>query len=154
MTNLCQCYNYSVKAVQIHNGYFLVLDRGEEIFYYPRCFLRAERNALGEFSAIGAVERVEIGYYDLANRQYVFRAEGGPFEVASITGNISELDERPLIHAHGVLSRCDDTLECIGGHIRRADVAVTLEMCMWQITQPLLREYDDDTGLNLISISV
>lgn len=108
----------------------------------------------GSFSAIGALENVEIGYYDLAARQYVFRAEAGPFEVASLSGNISELDLRPLIHAHGVLSRCDATLECLGGHIRRAQVAVTLEVCVWEVTQPLLREFDEDTGLNLINIPI
>ena len=98
------------------------------------------------------MEDVEIGYYDLEKRQYVFRQEQGPFEVTNLDGNVTELNEMPLIHAHAVLARCDDTLACIGGHIRRAVVAVTLELCLRQISQPLLREYDEATGLNLISI--
>src|SRR3954469_6567726 len=143
-----------MKGVQIHNGYFLVFERGEELFSTLSRFCENNDIHWARFNAIGAVENVEIGYYDLPNRQYVFRAEAGPFEVANLDGNITELEERPLIHAHGVFSRCDETLECLGGHIRRAQVAVTLEICLWEVTQPLLREFDDDTGLNLISVSV
>lgn len=143
-----------MKAVQIHNGFFLIFDRGEEVFTTLANFCRQTDIHWAQFSAIGAVENVEIGYYDLPNRQYVFRREAGPFEVANMDGNIAELNQEPLIHAHGVLSRCDETLACIGGHFRSAIVALTLEMCLWEVTQPLSREFDDDTGLNLITVAV
>jgi predicted DNA-binding protein with PD1-like motif len=143
-----------MKAVQIHNGFFLVFDRGEEVFSTLADFCRATDIHWAQFSGIGAVENVEIGYYDLPNRQYVFRREQGPFEVANMDGNVTEFNEEALIHAHGVLSRCDETLSCIGGHLRSAIVAVTLEVCLWEVTQPLLREFDEEVGLNLISISV
>ena len=103
----------------------------------------------GYFQAIGTVEDVEIGYYNLETRQYVFREEEGPFEVASMDGNIAEIDERSLVHVHAVLSHCDETLTTIGGHINSARVALTLELCLWFVSQPFLRSYDDDTGLNL-----
>lgn len=142
-----------MKAVQIHNGFFLVFERGEEFVELLARFCEENEVHWGQFQAIGAIEDVEIGYYDLENRQYVFRLEEGPFEVASMDGNIAELEERPIVHAHAVLSRCDETLETIGGHIRTARIAVTLELCLWHVTQPLLREYDDETGLNLIDLS-
>lgn len=144
-----------MQTVQIHNGFFLVFERGEDFMSLLARF--CEQNAVhwGQFQAIGALEDVEIGYYDLAAREYVFRVEEGPFEVASMDGNISEMaGEQPVIHAHAVLARCDESLECIGGHLRSARIAVTLELCLWQVTQPLIRIRDDDTGLNLINTSV
>ena len=109
----------------------------------------------GQFHAIGALENVEIGYYDLATQEYVFKTEEGPFEVASLDGNVSEMEsEEPVVHAHAVLSRCDDSLECIGGHLRRARVALSLELCLWQVTQPLIRSRDEETGLNLVNFAV
>jgi predicted DNA-binding protein with PD1-like motif len=143
-----------MNAVQIRNGYFIVMERGEEVFSTLAAFCRQTDIHWAQFSGIGAVENVEIGYYDLPNRRYVFRQEAGPFEVANMDGNVAELNEEPLIHAHGVLSRCDESLACIGGHFRSAVVALTLEICLWEVTQPLLRGFDEDTGLNLISISV
>ena len=143
-----------MRAVQIHNGFFLVFQRGEELISTMTAFCEQSKIHWGQFSGIGAVEDVEIGYYDLPARQYVFQEEPGPFEVVNMSGNVTELDEEPLIHAHTTLGRCDESLSTIGGHLRRATIAVTLEVCLWEVTQPLLREYDDDIGLNLITISV
>lgn len=141
-----------MQTVQIHNGFFIVLSRGEELMASLRQVCEEQGVHWGQFQAIGAVEDVEIGYYDLAAREYVFNQEEGPFEVASMDGNISELNEQPLIHAHAVLSRCDESLSCIGGHIRSARVALTLEVCLWIVTQPLMRSPDEETGLNLLHI--
>jgi len=142
-----------MQAVQIHNGYFLVFERGEELMTTLTRFCEENEMHWGQLQAIGAVEDVEIGFYDLENKRYVFRLEEGLFEVASMDGNISEIDERPVIHVHAVLSRCDETLETIGGHLRTARVAVTLELCLWNVSQPLLREPDEETGLNLINLT-
>ncbi|OGG57568.1 hypothetical protein A2853_01735 [Candidatus Kaiserbacteria bacterium RIFCSPHIGHO2_01_FULL_55_17] len=144
-----------MQAVQIHNGFFLVFARGED--FIPTLSRFCEENGVhwAQFQAIGAIENVQIGYYDLEVREYVFRAEGGPFEVASMDGNISEMEgEKPVVHAHAVLSRCDESLETIGGHLRSATVALALELCLWEVTQPLTRLPDDETGLNLINVAV
>ncbi len=148
-------YNAPMQAVQIHNGFFLVFARGEDFIATLSRFCEQNDVHWAQFQAIGAVENVEIGYYDLPTREYVFRFEEGPFEVASMDGNVSEMaGEQPVIHVHGVLSRCDETLETIGGHIRSATVALTLELCLWEVTQPLTRSADEETGLNLLNVSV
>jgi predicted DNA-binding protein with PD1-like motif len=143
-----------MKAVQIHNGFFLVFDRGEEVMATLAAFAEREEVHWGAFEAIGAVDDVEIGYYDLTAREYVFRQEAGPFEVCSFKGNLSEFEEVPIVHAHASLARADETLEMIGGHVRSARVALTLEMTLWFVSQPLMREPDEDTGLNLITLEV
>lgn len=143
-----------MQATQIHNGYFLVFSRGEELLSMLTRFCEEQEVHWGQFQAIGTVEDVEIGFYDIETEEYVFRREKGPFEIASMDGNVAELDEQPLVHTHAVLSRCDESLACIGGHIRSAYAAVTIELCLWHVSQPLLRRYDDDTGLNLITLSL
>lgn len=141
-----------MRSVQIHNGHFIVLSRGEEVITALRDFCEEKDVHWGQLNAIGAVEDVDIGYYDIESRKYVFSSEPGPFEVASMNGNIAEIAEEPFIHLHAVLSRVDQSLGCIGGHIRYARVALTLEICLWEVTQPLMRRRDEDTGLNLIDL--
>jgi len=141
-----------MQSVQIHNGYFLVFERGEDFMTLLAQFCVETEVHWGQFQAIGAVEDVEIGYYDLATRQYVFRKEEGPFEVSSMDGNVAELEEGPVVHAHAVLSRCDESLETIGGHLRKARVALTLEVPLWLVSQPLMRRFDNETGLNLLNL--
>lgn len=142
-----------MKFVQIHNGFFLVLDRGEEVISTLTRFGEVEGVHWGVFDAIGMLKDVEIGYYNLEDQEYVFREEEGPFEVASLKGNIAEVEgEMPLVHAHAALARCDESLETIGGHLRSARVAATLEIIVWLVTQPLIRTLDEETGLNLIRL--
>lgn len=141
-----------MQANQIAGGYFLVFERGEEVIETLTQFCEAQEVHWATFQAVGAVEDVVIGYYDLPNRQYVWREEKGPFEVAAMMGNVAELDEGIIAHMHATLSACDESLSCIGGHIKSARVAVTLELSLWRVSQPLWRRFDEDTGLNLITL--
>lgn len=142
-----------MKSVQIHNGFYLVFDRGDEVLSTLTSFGEQEAVHWAAFDAIGAVEDVEVGYYDLESKEYVFRREEGIFEVTSLKGNLAEAgNEGVLVHAHVALARCDETLEIIGGHLKSARVAVTLEMVLWLVSQPLIRVLDEDIGLNLIRL--
>ena len=143
-----------MQAVQIHNGFFLVFRRGDDIIAELTRFCEREEVHWAVFEAIGSIEDVVIGYYELAERAYVFQEQPGPFEVVSFKGNVAEVDEGPVVHAHATLSRCDDSLEVIGGHIRSARVSLTLEMILWLVSQPLTRIPDEETGLNLIDFNV
>lgn len=133
-------------------GYVLVLERGENVIETLTAFCTKENITAAVFQGIGAVERVKIGYYDLAKREYFFRDEPGIFEVASMQGNVALVDGTPFIHAHAVLSRCDESLECIGAHIKEAYVAVTLEVYMTALDTSLSRKMDDSIGLKLLDI--
>ena len=106
----------------------------------------------GVFTAIGAVKNTEIGYYNLEKREYFFKEVPEEREVASMTGNIAEAEGKLVIHAHAVLSAMDDTLSCIGAHIKEAEVAVTLEVFLTPLSVPLARVYDEETGLKLLQL--
>lgn len=133
-------------------GLVIKLARGEELIEtLARCCAeRGIKNAV--FQGIGAVEQVEIGYYNLDTREYFFRKDDGVFEVAAMQGNVALVDDKPFIHVHAVLSRCDETLECIGAHIKSARVAVTLEVFMTPLDSSIERKLDDDIGLKLLSL--
>lgn len=133
-------------------GHIIKLERGEELISTLTEFCAKEgvRNAV--FQGIGAVERVEIGYYDLGKREYYFKKDESVFEVAAMQGNVALVDGKPFIHAHAVLSRCDESLACIGAHIKEAYVAVTLEVYMTVIDADVERALDDDIGLKLLSL--
>jgi hypothetical protein len=135
-----------------HAGFVIRLERGEELIASITDFCSKRGIRAAVFQGIGAVERVEIGYYDLAKKEYFFRSEEGVFEVASMQGNVALVDEKPFVHAHAVLSRCDESLECIGAHIKEAFVAVTLEIYVTPLDIALARKHDDSIGLKLLNI--
>jgi predicted DNA-binding protein with PD1-like motif len=132
--------------------YVIALARGEEFISTMTAFCEKEgiKNAL--FHGIGAVERVQIGYYDLGKKEYFFRNEPGVFEVASMTGNVALVDGKPFVHAHAVLSRCDETCACIGAHIKEAYVAVTLEVVLTPLRLKTARTLNEPIGLKLLDL--
>jgi predicted DNA-binding protein with PD1-like motif len=157
-----------MKSIKSETGIIAKLERGEELIATLTDFCAKEGIQNAVFQGIGAVEKVQIGYYDLGKREYFFRKESGVFEVASMQGNValvypeetrgvdgpstSPRAGKPFIHAHAVLSRCDASLECIGAHIKEAHVAVTLEIFMTILDSTVSRKLDDSIGLKLLDI--
>ncbi|MEK7628345.1 MAG: PPC domain-containing DNA-binding protein [Patescibacteria group bacterium] len=139
-----------MRSQETTSGYLLVLERGEELIEALTGFCTTQGIQHAVFQGIGAVEQIEIGYYNRESQHYSFRKEEGVFEVASLHGNVALVDGKPFLHAHAVLSRCDETLECIGAHIQAASVAVTLEIHMTVFTTPISRELDESIGLKLL----
>ena len=132
--------------------HILVLAQGEEVIQTLTEYCSREKIKAATFQGVGAVKHVQVGFYDLATKEYVFKLEPGPFEVASLQGNLTSSGDTSLMHLHAVLSRMDDSLQCIGAHLKAATVAVTLEVVVTPIDVPLSRKYDETIGLNLLDI--
>jgi uncharacterized protein len=137
------------------NGeYFLRLQRGEDVLPAIIDFCKEKGIQSGSFRAIGAVEQSKIGYYDLSKKEYGSKEYAEAMEVASMTGNIAEVDGAPFVHAHAVLSGIAAGTEnqCIGGHVFEAKVAVTLEVHLIAFTDAVTRELDPEIGLKLLKL--
>jgi hypothetical protein len=129
-------------------GYALRLERGEEIHAALGAWA-AETGLHGAFvTGLGAVEDVELGFYDLERRVYERRVVRGRFEILSLTGNLSLREGKPFLHAHVALSRDDFTVT--GGHLFRAVVTATVEIAVTHADLRLSREPDEDIGLPLL----
>ena len=133
-------------------GIIIVLARGENVIETLTAFCVGNNITAAVFQGIGAIERVKIGYYDLGKKEYFFRDEAGVFEVASMQGNVALVDGKPFIHAHAVLSRCDESCACIGAHIKEAFVAVTLEIYLTPLDVSISRKLNGDIGLKLLDL--
>ena len=141
-----------MKYTKEGNTYMLALERGEEVISTLTKFCSDNNIKAGVFQGLGAVERIKIGYYDLGKKEYFFREEAGVFEIASMSGNVAIVDGKPFIHAHAVLSRCDESCATIGAHIKEAFVAVTLEVFLTELNMKLGRKLNEEIGLKLLEM--
>lgn len=141
-----------MKVRDVITGFFIKLERGEKVMQTLTEFCEKRGIRSGVLQGIGAVKNTEIGYYNLEKREYFFKLIPEDREVASLTGNIAIVDGKPFVHAHAVLSAMDDTLSCVGAHIKEAEVAVTLEVYLTPFQFNFERAYDEDTGLKLLNI--
>ena len=142
------------REVTVRGEYILRLERGEDVLPAIADFCKRKGILSASFRAIGAVERIKIGYYDLPSKKYGSKDYADAHEVASMTGNIAQVDGSPFIHAHAVLSGIVPGSENqpIGGHVFEAKVAVTLEVHLVAFNESITRELDNDIGLKLLKL--
>jgi len=101
----------------------------------------------GSFTAIGALKRAKLGYYDQKNHEYREIRIDSPHEMASCVGNVSLKDGEPFIHAHVVLA--DEMGNTKAGHLLEG-IVFAAEVHLRQLEGPKLeRKYDELTGLSL-----
>ena len=131
--------------------YSIRLDRNEDIIEALTHFAIQQNITSGQINGIGAIKDVELGVYNLSQKQYERKFFPYIAEVLSLTGNISLMEERPFFHLHVVLS--DDKFQCYGGHLFKGVVALTLELKLKTTHCKINRKEDEktDTGLNLLS---
>lgn len=102
---------------------------------------------VGSFTAIGALKRARLGYYDQKDRKYRETKIDSPHEMASCVGNISLKDGEPFAHIHVVLA--DEGGNTKAGHLFEG-IVFAAELHLRQLEGPKLeRKYDEVTGLSL-----
>jgi predicted DNA-binding protein with PD1-like motif len=136
----------------VERGFMLKLERGERVIEALTNFCTERGIRAGVLQAVGAVKNAELGYYNLETREYFFKKFPEDREVASMMGNIALVDGKPFIHAHAVLSAMTEKLDCVGAHIKEAEVAVTLEVYLTPFDTALERKLDDGVGLKLLNL--
>ena len=126
---------------------FARLDHGEDIISQFTNLAEENGIEIGALSAIGALSRAKIAYYDQISHEYGEVSLEEPVELASCFGNISLRDGRPFVHAHAVLS--DRTGRAWGGHLTSGTIFAA-ELYLQELCGlPLKRVPDSITGLNL-----
>ena len=154
------------REVTVRGEYLLRLERGEDVFSSITEFCKRKGILSGSFRAIGAIEQAKIGYYDLSSKKYGSKDYPDAMEVASMTGNVAQVDpirERPasngagstpFVHCHAVLSgiALGSENETVGGHVFECKVAVTLEVHLVAFNESISRELDNDIGLKLLDL--
>lgn len=125
------------------------IDKDEEVISCLEEVIKKTKLQSAFFWAIGAFKNVLLSFYDHNSKSYIDKELNEETEVVSFMGNISYryAEEIPVIHAHVSLSTREYGL--IGGHLKKAIVAVTLETLILPITDKIERIYNQDFNLFL-----
>jgi predicted DNA-binding protein with PD1-like motif len=139
-----------MKFKRIQNNYLVRLEKGEKVIESLTNFLVENNIASGVLRGLGAINRAELTYYSLKDKQYHSKTYDGEFEVISISANIAQVDEAPFIHMHITLS--DTSFNVFGGHLIEATVGPTLEIFIEPFKGCINRKYNEDIGLKLLDL--
>ena len=135
-----------MQSRKVSGGWLIRLERGEEAIETLTSFVAKNKIPCGFLQGIGAINAVELGYFDLRQKKYRRKKIGKTVEVVSLLGNISWVDNKPFVHAHISVAGTDQKL--MGGHFFKGTVAVTLEIYLLVVSRKLKRFHDSEMGFN------
>ena len=139
-----------MKHKELSGTHVLVLLEGEKLIESITDFCSSKKIAAATFTAIGALKEVELGFYDLAAREYHWKKIEAELELDSATGNVAILDGKPIVHAHATAS--DSGMQAFGGHLREATVGASCEVFLTPLQGKIERKPDEKTGLKLMQL--
>jgi len=103
-----------------------------------------------EFTAIGALKRAKLGFYDQKKHRYHEIIVDSPHEIASCIGNISVKNGKSFVHTHAVLAGEDGTTKA--GHLLEG-IVFAAEVHLHELEGTKLeRKHDEETSLSLWDI--
>jgi uncharacterized protein len=144
-----------VKTKLIHDDgektFAIVFDKGDEVAGGLLSFAKDNNLSASHFTAIGAFERVTLGFFEREREDYKRIIIDEQVEVLSLAGDVALDGDEPKVHAHVVVGKRDGTAH--GGHLLEARVWPTLEVILVESPQHLRRKMDKETGLALISLT-
>lgn len=134
----------------LQTGTLLRLFAGERMPEALTDFAREEGWSSGWIQGIGAVEAVELAYFDRNLREYQRKKFEGVFELIGCTGNLAMVSGEPFWHLHALIG--DANCQIVGGHLIGLTIAVTGEFWLTRGEGPVHRTIDEATGLKLLDL--
>jgi predicted DNA-binding protein with PD1-like motif len=133
--------------------YVVILKSGDEVATALADFAHENHVVSAHFVAIGAVDVAEVGWFDPKRKQFKAITRHEPLEVLTLTGDVAlGADANPIVHAHMVVG--DSEGNAWGGHLLSAIASPTLEVYVTCFPQPLHKQLDPETGLQLIDPAI
>jgi predicted DNA-binding protein with PD1-like motif len=145
-----------MKAKLLHEAhgkrtFALILTTGDEAMRSLKEFAETERIGGAQITAIGALSRARLAYFDWNSKAYQPIDVNEQVEVASLVGDVAIApDGKPSVHVHAVLGKRDGT--AVAGHLEEAHVRPTLEIIITEMPEHLCKVKDAESGLALIKV--
>jgi len=126
------------------------IDKGEEIIDTLLKVCTTCGISLGSVSGIGATNRATIGLFDTVSKKYHSRELTGEYEITSLSGTVTTMEDKPYLHVHATLS--DASYAAFGGHLNAAVVSGACEVIIDIMDGEVDRVFSEEVGLNLFKL--
>jgi predicted DNA-binding protein with PD1-like motif len=128
--------------------YAVIFYQGDEAFSGLLDFADKYYVTSAHFTAIGALNRATLGWFDPQRKMYKKIPINGQHEVIAMSGDIALYQGKPVVHTHMVVGSPDGTTRA--GHLLDAIVSPTLEVMVTVDPIAMKKRFDPETDLTLI----
>src|ERR1700691_1804410 len=128
--------------------YAVIFYQGDEAFSGLLEFAEKYHVTSAHFTAIGALNKATLGWFDPQRKMYKKIPVNGQHEVIGMSGDIALYQGKPVVHTHMVVGGPDGTTRA--GHVLAAYVSPTLEVMVTVDPITMQKRFDPATDLTLI----
>jgi len=128
--------------------YAVIFYQGDEAFSGLLEFAEKHHVTSAHFTAIGALNKATLGWFDPQRKMYKKIPINGQHEVIAMSGDIALYQGNPVVHTHMVVGSPDGTTRA--GHVLDAYVSPTLEVMVTVDPIAMHKRFDPETDLTLI----
>jgi uncharacterized protein len=128
--------------------YAVIFYQKDEAFSGLMEFAEKYHVTSAHFTAIGALNKATLGWFDPQRKMYKKIPINGQHEVIAMSGDIALYQGNPVVHAHMVVGSPDGTTRA--GHVLDAYVSPTLEVMVTVDPIAMHKRLDPETDLTLI----
>ncbi|MBO9590862.1 PPC domain-containing DNA-binding protein [Devosia sp.] len=138
-----------IHEVDGERTFAVILETGDEVMASLNAFATENNLTAANFTAIGALSRATLAFFDWDQKEYLPIPVDEQVEVASLIGDIATgPDGKPAVHAHAVLGKSSGA--AVAGHLQAATVRPTLEIILTESPGHLRKRYDPAIGIALV----
>jgi predicted DNA-binding protein with PD1-like motif len=134
-------------AKKIDGTYIVSIQDKASILEALTDFVVSQSIKAGQITGLGATNEATLRIYDLATKEYVDKTFSEQMEISNLTGNISKVDGKPVLHMHISLGRSD--YSALAGHLMDAKIRGAGEFFVYPLDARIVKVKNEDTGLNL-----
>ena len=139
------------KVIQsIEKVHYIKFEKDELLLESLTQYAKDNNIKTAEISFIGAVQNVNVMYFNQSKKEYDKHTFDGGHEVLNGLGNISILDDEPFVHVH--MTVADKNGNAFGGHLDEGTKIWLIEAVIKEPTffgKGIERHFDDELCLSV-----
>jgi len=134
----------------VQKVHYIKFEKGELLLESLTQYAKDNNIKTAEISFIGAVQNVNVMYFNQSKKEYDKHTFSGGHEVLNGLGNISILDDEPFVHVH--MTVADKNGNAFGGHLDEGTKIWLIEAVIKEPTffgKGIERHFDDELCLSV-----
>lgn len=127
--------------------YMVSLKNQSDIVESLTDFIISQNIQAGEVTGIGAVSEATLRFFTPSTKNYADKTFKEQMEVTNISGNVSVIEGKPMLHLHITLGRED--YSALAGHLLEAKILGAAEFIFYPLNTRVVKVKNEETGINL-----
>jgi len=139
-----------VLGKKVTDTYILRLDNGEDIISSIKLFCEQNGITAGVISGFGVASKVKLICFNWKTQAPEIKVFENDYEITSLLGNISNLDDDLFIHLH--ITMTDEKFNAFGRHLVEGKIRHTGEIIIRSIHTRINRTKYEELDINILDL--